>query len=85
MIFPHKEKLYPSVLSCSFIISPSHSCYVFPAPQQDSQIFCSSPFQGKDVGRWILTFRDSCLICAPILMIFKRMVSNWAEAHSVPF
>jgi hypothetical protein len=51
MMFSHKERLFPSVLSCSFINRSSYSCYVCPAPQQESQIFCSSPFQGKDVGR----------------------------------
>jgi hypothetical protein len=51
MIFSHKDRLFPLVLAGSFINNPSHGYYVYPAPQQDNQISCSSPFQGKDEGR----------------------------------
>ena len=85
VIFPYMDRVFTLNMSDFLIDGLSHSCYVYPELQQESQIFFSSSFQGKEVGRWILIFRDSCLIRAPILMILSRMVSNWAEAHSVLF
>ncbi len=51
MIFPHKDRLFSLDFTGPLINNSSHGYYVCPAPQQDNQIFCSSPFQGKEVGR----------------------------------
>ena len=51
MIFSHKDRLFPVVLPGSLVDNFSHGNYVYPAPAKESQIFCGSPLQGKEVGR----------------------------------
>jgi len=71
VIFPHKDRVFTLNMSDFLIDGFSRSCYVSPSPQQESQIFCSSPFQGKEAGRWILIFRVSCHIRAPIIRVIN--------------
>lgn len=51
VIFPQKDRVFTLNMSDFLIDGFSHSCYVYPAPQQESQIFRRSSFQGKEAGR----------------------------------
>jgi len=46
VIFPHKDRVFTLNMSGFLIDGSSHGYYVYPAPQQESQILCSSSFQG---------------------------------------